>query len=73
VILSQEIINKNGMDDNDAAAVSKAIKSIQARDRKLKKLITVGKDRAIEYYKTLEGIETSDDSGSNPDVSWIFE
>ena len=41
VILSQEIINKNGMADNDAAALAKAIKSVQARDRKLKKLITV--------------------------------
>ena len=73
VILSQEIINKNGMADNDAAALSKAIKSIQARDRKLKKLITVGKDRAIEYYKALGDIESSDPEGANPDVSWIFE
>lgn len=73
VILSQEIINKNGMADNDAAALSKAIKSIQARDRKLKKLITVGKDRAVEYYRALGGFDSSTTGGPNPDVSWIFE
>lgn len=73
VILSQEIINKNGMADNDAAALAKAIKSVQARDRKLKKLITVGKDRAIEYYKALGEVDSSVPEGANTDVSWIFE
>jgi len=73
VIMSQETINKNGMADNDVAAVAKAIKSIQARDHKLKKLITTGKDRAIEYYTALGGLEASDDAGDNTDVSWVFE
>ena len=73
VILSQEIINKNGMADNDVAALSKAIKSIQARDRKLKKLITVGKQRAMEYYKALGDEESSEEGNDTPDVSWIFE
>ena len=73
VILSQEIINKNGMADNDAAALAKAVKSIQARDHKLKKLITVGKKRAIEYYKAIDQNESSDETGGDPDVSWIFD
>ncbi|MBP5642922.1 MAG: hypothetical protein J6X10_01630 [Bacteroidales bacterium] len=72
VILSQEIINKNGMADNDVAALSKAIKSIPARDRKLKKLITVGKKRAMEYYQALGETET-EEGNETPDVSWIFE
>ena len=70
VILSQEMITKKGMDSNDDKAVAKAIKSIQARDPKLKKLITVGKKRAVEYYSTLEKLESDDDAG-DPDVSWI--
>ena len=73
VILSQEIINKNGMADNDAAALSKAIKSIQARDHKLKKLITVGKKRAMEYYKAIDQNESTEETGGDPDVSWIFD
>lgn len=71
VILSQEMITKKGMDNNEDRAVAKAVKSIQARDPKLKKLITLGKKRAIEYYKTI-----GDDGGNaegEPDVSWIFE
>lgn len=72
VILSQEIINKNGMADNDAAALAKAIKSIQARDHKLKKLITVGKKRAMEYYKAIDQNESTE-NGGDPDVSWIFD
>lgn len=71
VILSQEMITKKGMDDNDDKAVAKAIKSIQARDPKLKKLINIGKNRAIEYYKAIEETESSEES--TPDVSWIFE
>ncbi len=71
VILSQEMITKKGMDDNADKAVAKAIKSIQARDPKFKKLITLGKQRAIEYYTAIEETESSGDS--TPDVSWIFE
>ncbi len=71
VILSQEMITKKGMDDNADKAVAKAIKSIQARDPKFKKLITLGKQRAIEYYTAIE--ETESPGDSTPDVSWIFE
>ena len=58
------------MDDNENKAVAKAIKSIQARDPKLKKLINMGKSRAIEYYQAIEGVE-SEENASDPDVSWI--
>lgn len=70
VILSQEMITKKGLDSTDDLAVSKAIKQIQARDPKLKKLIKIGKDRAIQYYQATEGHEESE---GDPDVSWIFE
>lgn len=70
VILSQEMITKKGLDSTDDLAVSKAIKQIQARDPKLKKLIKIGKDRAIQYYQAIEGQEESE---GDPDVSWIFE
>ena len=70
VILSQEMITKKGLDSTDDLAVSKAIKQIQARDPKLKKLIKIGKDRAIQYYQATEGQEESE---GDPDVSWIFE
>ena len=73
VILSQEIINKKGMDDTEDKAVSKAIKSVQARDPKLKKLINIGKKRAVEYYTAIEETESSETEDSEPNVSWIFE
>lgn len=71
VILSQEIITKKAMDDNDNKAISKAIKSIKARDPKLKKLINIGKNRAVEYYKAID--ETESEDNADPDVSWIYE
>lgn len=71
VILSQEMITKKGMDDNDDRAVAKAIKSIKARDPKLKKLITIGKQRAVEYYKALDEKEEAAKEITEPDISWI--
>lgn len=70
VILSQEMITKKGMDSTDDKAVAKAIQQIQARDPKLKKLIKIGKEHAIQYYKATE--EQSEESTGDPDVSWIF-
>ena len=72
IILSETTITKIGMDDNENKAVAKAIKSIQARDPKLKKLINNGKSRALEYYQAIEGAE-SEQSESDPDVQWINE
>ncbi|MGN0032236.1 MAG: hypothetical protein ACI358_00390 [Candidatus Limimorpha sp.] len=71
VILAQEVITKKAMDNNDSAAVSKAIKSVQARDPKLKKLINIGKNNAVQYYSALESMEEQADG--QPDVNWIFE
>ena len=72
IILSETTITKIGMDDNENKAVAKAIKSIQARDPKLKKLINNGKSRALEYYQAIESAE-SEQSESDPDVQWINE
>ena len=71
VILSQETITKKGMDNNEDKAVAKAIKSIQARDPKLKKLINIGKNRAIEYYKAIDDSDAAKEGAGEPDVSWI--
>ena len=76
VIMSQETITKKGMDNDDNKAVAKAIKSVQARDPKLKKLINIGKQRAVEYYKTLEALEKAEekeDTNETPDVTWVLE
>lgn len=72
VILSQEMITKKGLDNNEDKAVAKAIKSIQARDPKMKKLIKQGKKRAIEYYKAIDETE-SQEQNADPDVSWVLE
>lgn len=50
LLLSQEIITKKGVADNESKAVLEAIKSINSRDPKLKKMIVVAKDRILEYY-----------------------
>ena len=71
-ILAQEIITKKGMADTDDKAVAKAIKSIQARDPKFKKLINLGKKHAIQYYSTINEKEESSGENSEPDVSWVF-
>ena len=71
IILAQEMITKKGMDNDADKAVAKAIKLVQARDPKFKKLIKIGKQRAIEYYKAIG--ENESDEITEPDVSWIFE
>ena len=52
LVMSQETLVKKGVGENETKAILEAIKSIKARDPKLKKLITIGKDRIIEYYNT---------------------
>lgn len=52
LLMSQEIFVKKGVSDNERKAVVEAIKSIKARDPKIKKMITIGKNRIIEYYNT---------------------
>lgn len=50
LLMSQEIITSKGVADNETKAVQEAIKSIKGRDPKLKKMITVAKDRILDYY-----------------------
>ena len=50
LLMSQEIITRKGVADNETKAVQEAIKSIKGRDPKLKKMITVAKDRILDYY-----------------------
>lgn len=52
LLMSQETLVKKGVADNERKAVTEAVKSIKARDPKLKKMITIGKNRIIEYYNT---------------------
>lgn len=50
LLMSQETMTKKGVSDNETKAVQEAIKSLKARDPKLKKMITVAKNRIIDYY-----------------------
>lgn len=52
IIMSQEMLTKKGVADNENKAVLEAIKSIKARDPKLKKMIVNGKNRIIDVYNT---------------------
>lgn len=52
LLISQEIITKKGVADDERNAVVEAIKSLKGRDPKLKKLIVNGKNKIIEYYNT---------------------
>ena len=47
IIMSQEMLTKKGVADNENKAVLEAIKSIKARDPKLKKMIVNGKNRCV--------------------------
>lgn len=52
LIMSQDVMTKRGVADNETRAVVEAIKSVKARDPQLKKMIVNGKNRIIEYYNT---------------------
>ena len=63
LLISQEILTRKGVADNEKNAVLEAIKSLKGRDPKLKKLIVNGKNEIIEYYnkecdKVIETIAT---------------
>lgn len=63
ILISQEILTKKGVANNEQKAVQEALKSVKARDPKLKKMITVGKNRILDYYneeceKIMQTIET---------------
>jgi thioredoxin-like negative regulator of GroEL len=52
LLMSQETFVKRGVGDNENKAVMEAVKALNARDSKLKKMITIGKNRIVEYYNT---------------------
>ncbi|MBR5604508.1 MAG: hypothetical protein IKW51_10010 [Bacteroidales bacterium] len=52
LLMSQETLTKKGVGENKEKAIAESIKTIKARDPKLKKMITIGKDRIVEYYNT---------------------
>lgn len=63
LLISQEILTKKGVAENEKKAVGEAIKSIKARDSKLKKFIVNGKKEILEYYnaecdKIIETVDT---------------
>ena len=52
LLISQEILTRKGVSDNENSAVTESIKSLKGRDPKLKKLIVNAKNEIIEYYNT---------------------
>lgn len=50
LLISQEILTRKGVADNENSAVLESIKSLKGRDPKLKKLIVNAKNEIIEYY-----------------------
>lgn len=50
LLLSQETLVKKGVGDNEKNAVMEAVKLVKSRDPKLKKIITIAKDRIVDYY-----------------------
>jgi len=52
LLFAQETLVKKGVGENATKAVMEAVKSLKARDPKLKKIITVAKNKIVEYYNT---------------------
>ena len=52
LLFAQETLIKKGTGENETKAVMEAVKSLKARDPKLKKIITVAKNKIVEYYNT---------------------
>lgn len=52
LMMSQEILTKKGVADNESNAVLEAIKTLKGRDPKLKKMIVNGKNKIIDYYNS---------------------
>lgn len=52
ILMSQEILTKKGVAENEKKAIVEAVKTVKARDPKLKKMIVNGKNRIIDYYNT---------------------
>lgn len=52
LLILQETITKKGVAENRNKAVAEAVKSMKARDSKLKRFIVKGKNEIREYYET---------------------
>lgn len=75
MILSQVILTKKGVAENETKAVNEAVKSIKSRDSKLKKMIVNGKKKMMECCDAdkNETLDTLRVENEIPDVSWINE
>ncbi len=71
-IISQTVITKKGMADTENKAVAKALKSVQARDKKIKRLFDEGKANLAKYFATHTDEAVIDTVGVK-DVNWILE
>lgn len=71
-ILSQTVITKKGMADSEGKAVAKALRSVQARDKKIKRLFDEGKSNLAKYFSNNAG-EAIIDTVQVKDTNWIIE
>ena len=71
-ILSQTVITKKGMADSENKAVAKALKSMQARDKKIKRLFDEGKTNLAKYF-VAHPDEAVIGTVKDNDVDWILE
>ncbi|MDO5341045.1 MAG: hypothetical protein Q4F69_01125 [Bacteroidia bacterium] len=69
-ILSQVVIVKKAMDDSESKAVAKALKSLQARDKKIKRLFDKGKENLANYFAShADEVEVVEETNTD----WVFE
>lgn len=69
-ILSQVVIVKKAMDDSESKSVAKALKSLHARDKKIKRLFDQGKENLANYFAThSDEVEVIKDNNTD----WILE
>jgi len=71
-ILSQTVITKKGMADSEGMAVAKALKSVQARDKKIKRLFDEGKSTLAKYLSKHTD-EAVIDTVQAKDTNWILD
>lgn len=73
MILAQETLSAKGTAAVEDKAITKAVKSIKARDSKLKKVINIGRNKAAEILASENDNDDSIKADDNnvPDVSWM--
>lgn len=72
-ILAQETLSAKGTAAVEDKAITKAVRSIKARDSKLKKVINIGRNKAVEILASENDNDDSIKADDNnvPDVSWM--